>query len=167
LTLSTIWGTIALVPQIVDKVKLPVIAAGGIADGRGVAAALSLGADGAQIGTAFLGCIESGVTAIERECLFQEDARYTGLSRVFTGRLARSIRNRYFSEMKSHEAELPGYPAQAWLTGTLRQAALSQGRTDLIWLWAGQAAALLRHRKAEDLMAALVRDVDAIYAARR
>ena len=162
---DSLIGTFALVPQIVDKINLPVIAAGGIADGRGVAAALTLGAEAVQIGTAFFGCIESGANPVERESLFQESAKYTVLSRVFTGRLARNLQNRYCTEMKPHEARLPGFPAQAWLSGTLREAALAQGRTDLLWLWSGQAAPLLRHHKARELMAALVAEADQLFAA--
>jgi nitronate monooxygenase len=125
-----------------------------------LAAALSLGASGVQIGTAFLACDESGATQLERDSLFQMNARYTVLSRVFAGRLTRSLQNRYFSEMKTYEERLPGFPTQAMLTGTLREAALAQGRADLLWLWAGQAAPLLRFRKAGELMDALVREVD-------
>jgi nitronate monooxygenase len=163
---ESLVGTFALVPQILDKVKLPVIAAGGIADGRGVAAALTLGADAVQIGTAFFACDESGAKPIEREALFQENAKYTALSRVFTGRLARNLQNRFTSEMKSHEAHLPDFPAQAWLSGTLREAALAQGRTDLLWLWSGQAAPLLRHHKAGELIAALAADADRLLSIR-
>jgi len=161
---ESLTGILALIPQIVDAIELPVIAAGGIADGRGLAAALNLGASGVQIGTAFLGCDESGATQLERESLFQTSARYTTLSRVFTGRLTRSIRNRYSSEMKAYEERLPGYPAQALITATLREAALAQGQADLLWLWAGQAAPLLRYRKAGELMAAVVREADQIFA---
>ena len=161
---ESLTGTFALIPQVVDATRLPVIAAGGIADGRGLAAALSLGASGVQIGTAFLACNESGATQLERDSLFQTNARYTVLSRVFAGRLTRSLQNRYFSEMKTYEGRLPGFPTQAMLTGTLREAALAQGRADLLWLWAGQAAPLLRFRKAGELMDALVREADQLSA---
>src|ERR1700731_947604 len=124
---ESLTGIFAMVPQIADKVRLPVIAAGGIADGRGIAAALALGASAVQIGTAFLACVESGVAPVERETLFQEGAKHTGLSRVLTGRLARSIQNRIYSEMRAHEIRFPGFTAQAWLIGTLRAAALAQG----------------------------------------
>ena len=159
---ESLVGTFALVPQIADKVKMPVIAAGGIADGRGVAAALTLGADAVQIGTAFLACDESGVSPLHRQVLFQDDAKYTGLSRAFTGRLARGIYHRFAAEMKKHEAHFARYPAHSWIIAPLRAAALAQGRTDLIALWAGQAAALVRYHKAKELFDALVHETNEI-----
>ncbi len=126
---ESLVGTFSLVPQIADNVDTPVIAAGGIADGRGVAAVLILGADAAQIGTAFLACEESGAHPLHREALFREQARNTVLTRAFTGRLARGIANRFAGEMKSHDADLAPYPAQSWAVASIRAAALAQGRT--------------------------------------
>ena len=163
---STLMGTFSLVPQIADRVKKPVIAAGGIADGRGIAAALTLGADAVQVGTAFFACEESGASAAQRELLFSAEARNTGLTRAFTGRLARGIYNKFASEMKALEPQLARYPAQSWIVAPLRAAALAQGRTDLLALWAGQSAPLLKYRKADELFAALVRETDAIFQAR-
>ena len=160
---ESLVGTFALVPQIADKVKIPVIAAGGIADGRGIAAALTLDADAVQIGTAFLACDESGTSALHRQVLFQDEAKTTGVSRAFTGRWARGIYNRFASEMKEHESLFAHYPAHSWILLPLRTAALAQGRTDLIALWAGQAAPLIRHHKAKELFDALVRETDAIF----
>jgi nitronate monooxygenase len=157
---ESLVGTFALVPQIADKVKIPVIAAGGIADGRGIVAALTLGADAAQIGTAFLACDESGASDPHRKLLFQEEARNTGLSRAFTGRLARGIYHRFASEMKAHEPLFAKYPAHSWIVAPLRAAALAQGRYDLVALWAGQAAPLCRHRKASELFASLIKETD-------
>ncbi|MDR3612203.1 MAG: nitronate monooxygenase [Candidatus Obscuribacterales bacterium] len=156
-------GTFALVPQIADAVKVPVVAAGGIADGRGIAAALTLGADAAQIGTAFLACDESGATDAHRQLLFKENARTTVLTRAFTGRLARGVHNKFASEMKRHEKEFAPYPAHNWIIAPLRAAALAQGRLDLVGLWAGQAARLSRHHKTDELFAALVQDTNKIY----
>lgn len=157
-------GTFALVPQISDAVKMPVVAAGGIADGRGVAAALTLGADGVQIGTAFLACEESGASAAHRKLLFDDAAKTTTLSRAYTGRLARGVQNKFASAMKSHQGEIAPYPAQSWLIAPLREAALAQGRLDLVGLWAGQAAPLIRHHKADDLFAALIEETSTIFA---
>lgn len=155
---DSLVGTFSLVRQIADRVEVPVIAAGGIADGRGVAAALVLGADAAQIGTAFLACEESGAHPLHRETLFREEAATTALTRAFTGRVARGISNCFANQMKSHGAEILPYPVQSWALAPLRAAAVAQGRTDLINLWAGQSASLLRHRKAETLFASLVRE---------
>jgi nitronate monooxygenase len=163
---ESLVGTFALVPQIADRVKMSVIAAGGIADGRGIVAALTLGADAVQIGTAFLACEESGASDLHRELLFRAEARDTGLSRAFTGRYARGLYNRFAAEMKSHEPQLARYPAQNWIVAPLRAAALAQKRTDLVGLWAGQAAPLVRHRKAGDLFAALVDETENIFRTR-
>jgi nitronate monooxygenase len=153
-------GTMSLVPQVVDTVKVPVIAAGGIADGRGIAAALKLGASAAQIGTAFLACEESNAAPLHRAKLFSSDARRTSLTRAFTGRLARSIHNDFIDAMHGKEAAFASYPVHAWLTALLRPAALAAGRTDLISLWSGQGAPLLRHHKARELFRFLLEDTD-------
>jgi nitronate monooxygenase len=147
----SVTGTLSLVPQVVDALSIPVIAAGGIADGRGVAAALALGAQAVQIGTAFLACEESNATPAHREALFGPRARDTMLTRVFTGRLARGLRNRLAEALEARSAPLLPYPLQAQLIGALREEALRRGRLDLVALWSGQSAALLRHRRAADL----------------
>lgn len=148
-------GTLALVPQVVDTVKVPVIAAGGIVDGRGVSAVLELGAAAAQIGTAFLACEESNAAPLHRQALFSEAARRTTLTRAFSGRLARSIHNDFVEALRDKEHLLPPYPVQNWLTAQFRAAALAAGRTDIVSLWSGQSAPLLRHRRAADLMKSL------------
>jgi nitronate monooxygenase len=148
-------GTLALVPQVVDTVDVPVIAAGGIADGRGVAAALKLGAAAVQVGTAFLACEESGASPLHRAMLFSKDAGRTTLTRAFTGRLARSVHNEFIDRLRNEEAALPPYPVHSWLLAQLRPAALAAGRTDLISLWSGQGAPLLRHRHAAELLKSL------------
>jgi nitronate monooxygenase len=153
---NCLTGTLALVPQVVDTVKVPVIAAGGIVDGRGIAAVMKLGASGAQIGTAFLACEESGAPALHRARLFSADARRTTLTRAFSGRLARSVHNDFIDAMRGHEARFAPYPVQGWLTAQFRQAALAAGRADLIASWSGQGAPLLRHRRARDLFASLI-----------
>jgi nitronate monooxygenase len=148
-------GTLALVPAVADTVKVPVIAAGGIADSRGIGAVLKLGASAAQIGTAFLACEESNAAPLHRQMLFSEAARRTTLTRAFTGRLARSIHNEFIEKMKGKIALLPPYPVQGWLTGKLRDAALKAGRADVISLWSGQGARLLKHRRTRELFADL------------
>lgn len=161
---ESLTGTLALIPRIVDAVKIPVIAAGGIADGRGIAAVLALGASAAQIGTAFLACDESGAPAIHRDALFKYTAADTALTRVFSGRLVRAIRNRLFDELEAHGPELAPFPIQNWLSGTLRAAAIEQERADLLSLQAGQAGAALRYRNAAFLMIALMRETEAALA---
>jgi len=153
-------GTLSLVPQVVDTVKVPVIAAGGMADGRGIAAALKLGASAAQIGTAFLACEESNASPLHRAKLFSSDARRTTLTRAFTGRLARSVHNDFIDAMRGREPLLAPYPVQAWLTAQLRTAALAAGRADVISLWSGQGAPLLKHRRAGELLRSLIAGVD-------
>lgn len=163
---ESLTGTFALVPQVADAIKIPVVAAGGIADGRGIAAALTLGAQAVQIGTAFLACRESSAGDLHREMLFSPQAKHTTLTRVFSGRLARGIRNRFAEELARHQQDVARYPVQNWLTGLLKKAAIAQGRPDLMSLWCGQAASLLRQRDACSLMRSLVNDTTAILGAR-
>ncbi len=162
---DSLTGGLSLLPQVVDAVRAPVIAAGGIADARGIVAMLALGAQAVQIGTAFLACEESNAAPIHRERLFGNDARHTGLTRAFSGRLARGLVNPLMRRLQGQEHRLAPYPVQNWLTGAMRAAAIAQGRADLMSLWAGQSAPLLRHRRAAELMAWLVEGVDARLAA--
>src|SRR5438105_8702152 len=106
---DSLTGTLSLVPQITDKVKVPVIAAGGIADARGVIAALALGAEGVQMGTVFLACEESGASFLHRQALRGRKAGHTALTKGFTGRLARGIHNRLMSELEQKRAEILPY----------------------------------------------------------
>jgi nitronate monooxygenase len=158
---ESLTGTFALVPQVVGRVRIPVIAAGGIADGRGIAASLALGAGGVQIGTAFLACDESAISGPHRDRLFSAPGD-TVLSRVFSGRLARGIRNRLIDEMRPYEATLPRYPVQNWFTARLREPALDRGSSDLIALSAGQAAPLVRRASAQHLVRELVEETERV-----
>lgn len=150
---DSLTGTMALTAQISARFSRPVLAAGGIADARGVKAALALGALAAQVGTAFLACDESGAPPLHREMLFRKEAQHTVLSRAFSGRLARAIHNRIDETLEG--ADLLPFPAQSWMISTLHEAALEQNRPDLLAMWSGQAAGLLHHKKAADLVAAL------------
>ncbi|MYT92765.1 2-nitropropane dioxygenase [Streptomyces sp. SID8359] len=141
---ESLVGTFSLVPQVVDAVSVPVVAAGGIADARGVAAALALGADAVQVGTGFLATAESGAPAVHKEALHSPEARTTVLTRLYSGRPARGIPNRFVREMAAYEGEVPPYPLQSLLMQPLRTAAAAQDRRDLAALWAGQAAPLTR-----------------------
>ncbi len=156
---SSLTGTLALVPQVVDRVRAPVIAAGGIADARAIRAVQALGAQAAQIGTAFLACRESGASELHRQALFSAGARHTTLTRAFTGRLARGLRNRWTEEMAARADQLPPFPITSWFVSRLRPAALAAGRADLLALWSGQVAPALRYRDARSLMQSLIVDV--------
>ena len=151
---DSLVGLFSLIPQAVDRVRVPVIAAGGIADSRGVKAAFALGAEAVQVCTAFLACSESNAAHLHKEKIFSSEAKYTALTRAFSGRLARGIENRMINEM-SGKYHAP-YPAQSWFTGQLNQAAVEQGRSDLMSLWCGQSAGLLKHKNAEKVMSALL-----------
>src|SRR5262245_39219917 len=138
--LTTQVGTLALVPQVVSAVKKPVIAAGGIADARGVAAALRLGACGVQIGTAYLLCPEANTSAVHRAALKSEAARHTALTNVFTGRPARGIVNRLVRVIGPICAAAPAFPTAAGAVAPLRARAESLGSGDFSPLWSGQNA---------------------------
>ena len=133
-------GTMALLPQIVRAVKLPVIAAGGIADARGVAAAMALGAAGVQIGTAYLLCPELTTSAVHRAALKSEAARHTALTNLFTGRPARGIVNRIMKELGSINTAAPAFPLATAAIAPLRASAESKGIGDFSPLWSGQNA---------------------------
>jgi nitronate monooxygenase len=149
-------GTFVLVQLIREKVKTPIIAAGGIASGRGIAAALTLGADAAQIGTAFLACDESGALPVHREALFSPAARYTSLSRAFTGRLGRGISTRVAHDLIGNEGNILPFPLQTTFMSPLRKAALDQQKHEMVLFWGGQIAPILKHRKAATLMQSLL-----------
>ena len=151
---ESLVGTFALVPQVVDAVAVPVIAAGGVADRRGVAAAFALGAEGVQVGTAFLRTRQSAATAAHRAAITAAGDTDTVLTRAMSGRWARGIPNRAVREIEVAGAIAP-FPAQNWLTGVFRSAAAAAGEGDLLSLWAGQAARLARLEDAADVLAEL------------
>jgi nitronate monooxygenase len=157
-------GTMALIPAVVDEVRAPVIAAGGIADARGIVAALALGADGVQIGTAFLATDQSAAPELHKRVLRSPAARTTRLTRAFTGRLARGIPNRALEELG---AEPLPFPYQARLMRPLRDAAIAADDPDFVALWSGQAAPLLRERDAVALLRKLLADTDELLASPR
>ena len=152
---ESLVGTFALVPQVADAVSIPVIAAGGIADRRGFAAARALGADAVQVGTAFLATRESAAVPAYRDVLRSPAAAHTVLTRTLSGRLARGIPNRIIAELEEAGTVAP-FPVQNWLTGRFRPQAAARGNTDLMSLWAGQSAPLLRHDTAAEVLAELL-----------
>lgn len=148
-----------LTAQLSAALDIPVIAAGGIATGRGIASALMLGAAAVQIGTAFLATDQSGAPDAHKHALRSPRARHTALTTAFSGRLARGIRNDFLDAFES--VDVPTYPQQNWLTAPIRAAAARQGEIELLALWSGQGAPLLTdHRDATELFEHLVADTD-------
>jgi nitronate monooxygenase len=153
-------GTMALVPQMVDALAVPVIASGGIMDGRGVAAALALGPGAVQMGTAFLTCDETGIPAAYLESILAAGEHETVVTRAFSGRPARGIANRFVRVVdEAPDAILP-YPYQNALTRPMRTAAAQQGSADFLSLWAGQGLRLARRQPAADLIARVVAETE-------
>jgi nitronate monooxygenase len=148
-------GTMALVPQICDAVDVPVVASGGIMDGRGVAASLALGASAAQLGTAFLVCEEAGISEAYRAAIFSAREDQTRLTRAFSGKPARGIANRFLTGMSEREDAILPFPLQNGLTRPLRTESAKRNQADYLSLWAGQGVRLARRRKAGELMEAL------------
>jgi nitronate monooxygenase len=159
---ESLTGTMALVPQVVDAVRLPVVAAGGIGDARGIVAAFALGAEGVQMGTAFLACEESGANTLHRKALLSGQAKQTALTRGFTGRLARGIKNRLLDELNQKDAEILPYPLQRALVRNLSIPAEKAERPELLPLWAGQSANLSRCTDVHLLLDTLLSDVSEI-----
>ena len=160
---SSTTGTFVLLQLIREKVKTPIIAAGGIATGKGIAAALTLGADAAQVGTAFLATDESGALPIHRQMLFSDAARYTTLTRAFTGRLGRGITTRIAKEMTGREKQILPFPLQTTFMSSLRKAALEQQKNDMVLFWGGQIAPIIKHHKAGELMQSLILETTEFY----
>ena len=133
-------GTFALVPQVVDAVRVPVIAAGGIADGRGIAAALALGASAVQIGTAYLFCPEANISAPHRAVLAEARDEDTEITNLFTGRPARGVVNRLMHELGPLSPDLPAFPLAAGALAPLKAKAEAEGSGDFSNLWSGQGA---------------------------
>lgn len=158
---SGVAGTMALVPRIVDAVNLPVIAAGGIADGRGIAAALVLGAAGVQIGTAFLATPESAASDTHKHALLNASGDDTMLSKAFSGRHARTLVNKFSTEMES-VTDWPDFPIMNTLTGPIRKASVDANSPDAIALWSGQAAGLIRAASTAEVFEKLVSDTHAV-----
>jgi len=156
---DSLTGTISLVPQIVDAVVAPVVAAGGIADARGIAAAFALGAEGAQMGTVFLACEESGASSLHREAILSGRARRTSLTRGFTGRLARGIHNQLLEEMNRPGVAILPYPLQRALMRNLAVPAQQAGRSEFLALWAGQSAGIAQCADVTTLLRSLVNGV--------
>jgi nitronate monooxygenase len=150
-------GTFALLPQVLRAVRVPVVAAGGIADADGVAAAMALGAAGVQVGTAYLLCPEATTSAVHRAALAGDGARHTALTNLFSGRPARAIVNRVMRELGPLRELHPPFPLAAAAIAPLRAAAEAHGSGDFSPLWAGQNAGGCRAVPAAELTRALCR----------
>jgi nitronate monooxygenase len=159
---DSLIGLMSLIPQVVDNVSIPVIAAGGIMDGRGLMASICLGAKGVQMGTAFLTCIESGAHKVYKEAILQSNEDQIVLTRAFSGKWARGIKNKYISEMKQHENSLPDFPIQNKLTQSIRKAAASQNNPEYMSLWSGQSPRLAKIQTVETLMKNIIAEANKI-----
>ncbi len=156
--IATQAGTMALVPQVADAVRLPVIAAGGIADGRGIAAALTLGAAGVQIGTAYLFTPEALISDLHRSALRSASDDRTALTNLFSGKPARSLINRIMREIGPMSQAVPAFPTAGAALAPLKARAEAEGNADFSSLWSGQAASLGRTMAAGDLTRFLAKE---------
>jgi len=163
---SALVGTMALVPQVVDAVSVPVLAAGGIMDGRGIAAALALGADGAQLGTAFIACDESGVAAVHKQAIAEIGDDGTVVTDRYSGRPARVARTQLVDALERSGAAVPPFPLQSALTRQIHAASAERGDREAMFLLAGQGSPLARALPAADLVAVLVAETEAAFGAR-
>jgi nitronate monooxygenase len=162
---EALFGTFSLVPQIADRVRVPVIAAGGIADARGALAAFALGAHAVQMGTAFLGSEESGASKQHREVILQGRAGKTVLTKGLTGRLGRGVQNPLVELVSAPQQELLPYPLQRALVKNLTALAERAGRPELMQFWAGQSAALSRYPDARAFLERLVTELSSVLPA--
>jgi nitronate monooxygenase len=164
---SSTIGMFVLLQLIREKVKTPIVAAGGIANAKGAAAAMTLGADAVQIGTAFLACDESNATDTHRSMLFSDAAKHTALSRAFTGRLGRGLASRFARDLRDMGKDMLPFPLQGQFMSSLTKAATDQEKWDMILFWSGQIAPVLKHRKAAVLMRSIVEELDHYTASRQ
>ena len=157
-------GTVALVPQVADAVRVPVIASGGIMDGRGIVAALALGASAVQMGTAFLACKEAGTSAAHRDALLKAREDQTTLTRAFSGRMARGLHNEFIDTWNAAGLKHLPYPWQNAFTQQMRRAGAQSKQAGLLSLWAGQGVRMLREVTAGQLMADLRDEIKKAWA---
>ncbi len=151
-TADALIGTMALVPQIVDHVSVPVIASGGIMDGRGLVASLALGASAVQMGTAFLASIESGAHAVHKQKIISSNEDSTEVTNFYSGKAARGILTEFMKDMRFYEGDIPAYPIQNALTRDIRQAASKMNNPEYMSLWAGQGLRLAKDHAAAEIV---------------
>ncbi len=162
---NSLQGNFSLIPQIADQIDCPLVAAGGIMDARGITAALALGASGVQMGTAFLSCPESGIHPSYKKILLDQTQDNTTLTKVFSGKMARGIRNTFIDRMEKMEDPHLAYPIQNKLTKAIRQEAAAQNNAEFMSLWAGQSACLSKGINAHKLVQELKEGVDRLIKA--
>ncbi|MBS4209442.1 nitronate monooxygenase [Bacillus sp. FJAT-50079] len=155
-------GLMSLIPQVVDHVSIPVIAAGGIMDGRGVMAAICLGAKAVQMGTAFLTCSESGAHQMHKDAILNSDEDETAVTRAFSGKWARGIKNQLIREMQDFEVDFPVFPIQNTLTQSIRKASSKQNNCEFMSLWSGQSPRLAKNQSVESLINAIISEAKKI-----
>ncbi|MDU9350416.1 MULTISPECIES: nitronate monooxygenase [Staphylococcus] len=155
-------GTMSLIPQIVDNISIPVIAAGGIMDGRGVVASMVLGAEAVQMGTAFLTSEESGASTLYKNAIQQSKETDTVITKAFTGKPARGIDNEFIHKMESYADDIPDYPIQNQLTNSIRKTAADLGKEQWTHLWSGQSPRLSQPNSAAQLIADIVQETERI-----
>ncbi|HLR42378.1 MAG TPA: nitronate monooxygenase [Pseudogracilibacillus sp.] len=153
-------GTMSLIPQVADHVTIPVVAAGGIMDGRGILAALTLGAEAVQMGTAFLTTEESGANPLHKEIITESSEDNIAVTKGFSGKAARGVKNEFIEKTAGHEGEFLPYPLQNSLTSPLRKEAAKQKRTELMSLWAGQSPRLSKQQTVKTLMENLIEEIE-------
>ncbi|MGJ7913723.1 NAD(P)H-dependent flavin oxidoreductase [Neobacillus sp. LXY-1] len=159
---ESLVGLMSLIPQVVDNVRIPVVATGGIMDGRGLMASICLGAKGVQMGTAFLTCIESGAHKVYKEAILSANEDQTVLTRSFSGKWARGIKNEFILEMQNYETLLPDFPVQNTLTQDIRKTSSAQNNQDFMSLWSGQSPRLAKSITVESLIKSLITEAKKI-----
>lgn len=156
---KSLMGLNTVLPIVREKIKIPIIAAGGISNGKGILAAKTLGADGFQLGTAFLACKESGASTFHKKIIFSERAKYSILSKNYTGRLARFIENAFTEMTEINKTKILPYPAQNYLLSKLKSITAEKGLVEITPLYAGQGAPLLKFKTVDELMNSLIQEI--------
>jgi nitronate monooxygenase len=159
---ESLVGLMSLIPQVFDNVTIPVISAGGIMDGRGLMASICLGAKGVQMGTAFLTCIESGAHKVYKEAVLNANEDQTVLTRSFSGKWARGIKNKFILETQNHDTLLPAFPVQNTLTQEIRKISSEQNNQDFMSLWSGQSPRLAKIQTVESLISNIISEAKKI-----
>jgi nitronate monooxygenase len=159
---ESLIGLMSLIPQVVDKVSIPVIAAGGIMDGRGLMASLCLGAKGVQMGTAFLTCVESGAHKLQKEAILEAKEDQIVMTRAFSGKWARGIKNKFILDMQKQEMSFPDFPVQNSLTQSIRKASTQQNNRNYMSLWSGQSPRLAKNQTVKSLMTNIISEATGI-----